>query len=154
MGKYTIVALRVIIALSLLGSLIVQIMILPAVWRDFDEFDLPPRIAFIAILALGVVTLQVSAVCIWRLLTLVRRDAVFSPRAFVYVDLIAASIGFGSLLLFALAGLLVPGGAAPGVVGLIGGFGLVAAGIVLLVLVMRTLLMQATQLRSELDEVV
>jgi len=66
------------------------------------------------------VTLQVSAVCIWRLL---------------------------------LAALLAPGGTAPGVVGLIGGFGLVAAGMVLLVLVMRSLLTQATQLRSELDEV-
>lgn len=154
MGRYTIVALRVIIALSLLGSLVVQGMILPAVWRDLEGVELTPRIALVTIAALGVVTLQVSAVCIWQLLTLVRRGAVFSSGAFRYVDVIAASIGVASLLLFVLAALLAPGGTAPGIVGLIGGFGLVAAGLVLLVLVMRTLLTQATNLRSELDEVV
>ena len=154
MGRYTIAALRVVIALSLLGSLVVQLMIIPAIWRDLESVEMSPRIAFVTIAVLGVVTLQVSAVCIWRLLTMVRRGSVFSPGAFRYVDVIAASIAVAALLLFVLAALLAPGGTAPGVVGLIGGFGLVAAGVVLLVLVMRSLLTQATQLRSELDEVV
>ena len=154
MGKYTIAALRVVIALSLLGSLVVQLMIIPAIWRDLETVEMSPRIAFVTIAVLGVVTLQVSALCIWRLLTMVRRGSVFSPGAFRYVDVIAASIAVAALLLFVLAALLAPGGTAPGVVGLIGGFGLVAAGVVLLVLVMRSLLTQATQLRSELDEVV
>ena len=154
MGKYAIAALRVVIALSLLGSLVVQLMIIPAIWRDLETVEMSPRIAFVTIAVLGVVTLQVSAVCIWRLLTMVRRGSVFSPGAFRYVDVIAASIAVAALLLFVLAALLAPGGTAPGVVGLIGGFGLVAAGVVLLVLVMRSLLTQATQLRSELDEVV
>lgn len=154
MGRYTVIALRVVIALSLAGSIVVQAMILPAVWRDLEGAEQAGRIALVTIAALGVLTLQVCAVCIWQLLTMVRKGAVFSSGAFRYVNVIAASIGFSSLLLFTLAALLAPGGTAPGIVALIGGFGLVAAGLVLLVLVMRSLLAQAVELRSEMDEVV
>ena len=154
MGRYTIAALRVVIALSLAGSLIVQVGILPLLWNDLSGAEHWQRTLFVGLIALGSVSLQACAVCIWQLLTLVRRDAVFSPRSFLYVDVIAASIGVSSLVLFVLAALMAEGEAAPGFVGIIGGFGLVAAGLVLLVLVMRTLLTKATQLRSELDEVV
>jgi hypothetical protein len=119
------------------------------------------RVAFLALLVLFIVTLQVSAVCIWQLLTMVRRGSVFSPAAFRYVDVIIGAVATASVLLFLVAVLLAPGSVAPGIVGLICGASLVTAGIALLVLVMRMLLAQAVareaearRLRSELDEVI
>lgn len=164
MGNATIVSIKVLIALSLAGSLLVQFVILPLLWTDLTESTSTPlgvRISLIAIGAAGVLTLQVFAVCVWRLLTLVRTGTVFSPAAFRYVDVIIGAIGAACVLTFLLAVVLAPGGIAPGVVGLVCGGSLVLAGMTLLVVVMRRLLVQAVDrdmearlLRSELDEVV
>jgi hypothetical protein len=161
MGKLIIVVLRVVITLSLAGSLLVQGVILPLLWIDLEGTPQWGRITLITIAALGILTLQVSAVCIWRLLTLVRRGRVFSNRAFRYVDVIIGAIAVAAALMLVLAIALAPGEIAPGIVGLICGAALVIAGVALLVVVMRMLLVQAiareteaTQLRSELDEVI
>ncbi|WP_197510772.1 hypothetical protein [Tessaracoccus coleopterorum] len=37
MGNVTIGVLKAVIALSLAGSLVVQVMILPTVWNDLDD---------------------------------------------------------------------------------------------------------------------
>lgn len=156
-----VMALRVVIALSLLGSLLVQGMILPLVWEDLAGAPELPRTLFVLLIGAGVVTLQVSAVCIWRLLTMVRRGSVFSRAAFRYVDVIIGAILVAAALMAGLGLLLVPGGIAPGVVGLIGGAALVIGGVALLMVVMRVLLAQAVEretearaLRSELQEVI
>lgn len=161
MGKKTIWALRVVIALSLVGSVFVQAVILPLVWADLEGVEVWARVTLITLFGLGIVTLQVSAVCIWQLLTMVRRGSVFSPGAFRYVDVIIGAIAAASALMFALAVFLAPGGTAPGIVGLICGASLVIAGVALLVVVMRMLLAQAMDrenearhLRDELDEVI
>jgi hypothetical protein len=161
MGKNLILVLRVVIALSLAGSVFVQAVILPLLWLDLAAEPLWARNTLIGLAAAGIVTLQVCAVCIWRLLTLVKRGTVFSRAAFRYVDIIIGAIAVASALMLALAILLAPGGTAPGIVGLICGFALVIAGVALLVVVMRMLLAQAVDreaearnLRSELDEVV
>lgn len=156
-----VMALRVVIALSLLGSLLVQGMILPLVWEDLAGAPELPRTLFVLLIGAGVVTLQVSAACIWRLLTMVRRGSVFSRAAFRYVDVIIGAILVAAALMAGLGLLLVPGGVAPGVVGLIGGAALVIGGVALLMVVMRVLLAQAVEretearaLRSELQEVI
>lgn len=163
MGNATIWALKAVIALSLIGSVAVQVMILPAVWRDMVDGGAPlwARVTLVGIAALGILSMQVFAVCVWRLLTLVRRGSVFSEAAFGYVNVIIATFAVASVICLVLAVVLAPGGAAPGLVGLICGASLVLAGIALLVVVMRRLLIQATAresevraLRSELDEVV
>lgn len=161
MGKYVVLALRIVIALSLAGSLFVQAVILPLVWTDLEGEVLWGRIAIVTIAALWILGLQVCAVCIWRLLTLVRRGSVFSPAAFRWVDVIIGAIAFDAVVTFAFAVLLVPGSAAPGVVGLVCGAAFVTGGVALLVVVMRQLLQQAVDreieartLRSELDGVV
>lgn len=161
MGTITIVLLRIVIALSLAGSLVVQTVIVPLVWADLASEPLWGRITFVTLAVLGILTMQVFAVCVWRLLTLVRRGAVFSDAAFRYVDVVIGAIGAASAVTFILAVVLAPGGTAPGVVGLICGAALVLAGMALLVVVMRRLLAQAIErekearaLRSELDEVI
>lgn len=161
MGALVIGALRVVLALSLAGSLVVQVVMVPLLWADLEGAPESARVAVVVIVVLGIVTLQVCAVCIWQLLSLVRRGSVFSARAFRYVDVMIGAILAGAVLVFALAVLLAPGEVAPGLVGLICGVSLVIGGVALVVFVLRMLLVQAVEreaearrLRSELSEVI
>lgn len=161
MGTVTIFILKTLIAVSLIGSLGVQLLLLPLVWADLAGVPMVARVALVALAAIFVLTLQVSAVCIWRLLTMVRSGSVFSQGAFRYVDTIIGAMAIAALTIFVLAVLLAPGSAAPGLIGLLCGAALVTAGGALLMVVMRMLLRLATQreaealsLRGELDEVI
>ena len=86
------VVTRVIIALSLLGSVFVQVVILPLVWIDLEGEALWGSILLVAIAALSILCLQVGAIGVWRLQGLVRRGSVFSDAAFRWVDLIIGAI--------------------------------------------------------------
>ncbi|MCK2029877.1 DUF2975 domain-containing protein [Microbacterium galbinum] len=159
MGTATIAALRVVIALALIGSLIVQTVGVPLVWNDLEGAEPWGRIALVIIAVLGVATLQVFGVCVWMLLTKVRRGSIFQPSSFRYVDVIIGAILAAAVFAWILAALLAPGDAAPGIIALIGGIGVVLAGMALLAVVMKALLRQAIArdaeamaLRSELDD--
>ena len=163
MGKLTILALRIVIALVLAGSLFVQVRVVPLLSADLVEAGAPdgPRIALLAIVVLGIVCVQVTAICVWRLLTMVKRGTVFSHGAFRYVDIIFSVIAVAALLVFGIAVVLAPGDVAPGIVLLICGAALMIGGVALIVLVLRALLAQAVakdaeakHLRDELDEVI
>ncbi len=163
MGKLTVLALRIVIGMVLAGSLFVQVRMVPLFSVDLVEAGAPdgPRIALIAIVVLGIACVQLTALCVWRLLTMVRRGTVFSHGAFRYVDIIVGAVAAASLLMFGIAVILAPGEIAPGVVLLVCGASLMIAGVALIVLVMRTLLAQAVardaeakHLRDELDEVI
>lgn len=159
MNTPTITALRVVIAIALAGSVVVQIAGASVVWNDLDTTPLPSRLALVAFLIAGVATLQLFAVGVWMLLTKVRRGSIFSATSFRWVNVIIAAIAAASVLMLALGAALAPGDTAPGMVALIGGVGVVLAGMALLVVVMKALLRQAiardaeaTALRSELDD--
>jgi hypothetical protein len=165
MGNLTLLALRIVLAMVLAGSLFVQAVMVPLFAIDLNGLD--PDYAYlrtplIVIFVLGIVTVQVTVVCVWRLLTMVRRGTVFSNAAFRYVDVVFGAVSVASLLTFALGVLLAPGeAAAPGIVLLIGGLGVMVAGGALIVLVLRMLLAQAVardaeadHLQAELDEVI
>jgi hypothetical protein len=162
MGDVTVLALRVVLALALAGSLFVQAVMVPLFWMDLDEAPAGVRTSLVVIVVLGIATMQVSAVCVWRLLTMVRRGTVFSHAAFRYVDIVIGAIAAASALTFGMAVTLAPGdAAAPGIVLLICGASLVVAGVALIVLVLRMLLAQAVardaeahHLQAELNEVI
>ena len=161
MTQSTIAVLRAVIALALAGSLVVQAMILPAVWQDTEGTELWRRVVLVTVLGLFVGAMQVIAVCVWQLLTKVRRGSVFSESSFRYVDAVVVALVAAAVLVVALATLMAAGEAAPGVVGLVGGAALVLGGVALVVVVMKALLRQAIdrdaearELRAELDEVV
>ncbi|WP_298888991.1 DUF2975 domain-containing protein [uncultured Serinicoccus sp.] len=168
MDRWVVRVLQGVIAVALLGSLVVQLVVVPLLWLDLEAAPPGIRTSLAVIGVLGVLTLQVVGVCVWRLLTMVSRHTVFSPAAFRWVDVAIGAIGTGALLLLALAVVArnanhaVTGDAvAPGVVGLVCGAALVVGGVALLVYVMRTLLAQAISLgaearslQSELDEVI
>jgi hypothetical protein len=165
MGTLTILILRIVLAMVLAGSVFVQLVMVPLLAIDLN--DLRPEFAYLRtplliIVVLGIVTIQVVLVCVWRLVTMVRRGTVFSDASFRYVNVVIGAIAAASLLTFALGVLLAPGEAvAPGIVLLIGGAAVLVACIALIVLVMRELLAQAVardaeahHLQAELDEVI
>ncbi len=161
MRNVTILALRGVLAVALAGSLFVQVVMVPLFWADLAGVPDWLRISLVVLILLGIVTLQVVAVCVWRLLAMVREGTVFSPAAFRYVDTIIGAIAVAAVLVFGVAVALAPATVAPGVVGLICGAALVVAGVALVVYVQRMLLAQAVDrdaearaLRSELDEVI
>ncbi|MEU0119470.1 DUF2975 domain-containing protein [Streptomyces bobili] len=165
MGRLTVLALRGVIVALLTGSVFVQAVMVPLLGRDLDEADTElayPPAAFLVTVVLGIVTAQVVLVCVWRLVTMVRRGTVFSHAAFRYVHIVLGAFVAAALLMFTLGVLLAPGEAvAPGVVLLIGGAVMAILGVALIVLVLRMLLAQAvacdveaTQMRAELAEVI
>ncbi|MHA7262374.1 DUF2975 domain-containing protein [Arthrobacter sp. TMN-37] len=165
MRNLTVIALRIVLVMMFAGSLFVQIVLVPLLGVDLRGAD--PDVAairtpLVVLTVLGILALQVAVVCVWGLLTMVRRGTVFSARAFRLVDLVTASFTAASLLTFGLGVALAPGEAvAPGVVLLIGGVAVMLAAVALIVLVLRALLAQAVdrdlearKLRTELDEVI
>ena len=165
MGKLTILALRIVLGGLLAGSLFVQVWMVPLMANDMNVAD--PDVArvrtpFIVVIVLGILSIQVAMICVWRLLTMVRRGTVFSDAAFRYVDVIIGAAVAAALIALTFAVILAPGEAvSPGIVLLICGVGAMAAGIALVILVMRMLLAQAVaretearHLRAELDGVV
>lgn len=58
-----------------------------------------PLTSLRVITILGMVTVQVALVCVWRLVTMVRRGTVFSHAAFRYVDAVIGAIVAAALVL-------------------------------------------------------
>ncbi|MDP3951714.1 DUF2975 domain-containing protein [Microbacterium sp.] len=161
MGRTTITVLRVVIALALAGSLVVQTVITPLLWMDLVDTPAWFQVSFVVIVVLGVASMQVFAVCVWMLLTKVRRGSIFQPSSFRYVNVIIGAMAAAALLILAFAFVLAPSEIAPGIVALVCGAALVMAGVALLVVVMKALLRQAIEreneaqtLRMELGEVI
>ncbi|MUL44257.1 DUF2975 domain-containing protein [Streptomonospora sp. PA3] len=165
MGNLTVLALRAVLAGLLAGSVFVQAVMVPLLAADMEGLDPEVahlRVPVLVIIVLGIVTTQVVMVCVWRLVTMVRRGTVFSPAAFRYVHIVIGAFVAAALLVFALGFLLAPGEAvAPGVVLLLGGVGVAVLGVALIVLVLRMLLAQAidrdaeaARMRDELDGVI
>ena len=161
MGKLTVRALRAVLVVVLVGTVLIQVLMVWALATDPEDGSLPlTPLRLITIL--GMVSVQVTGVCVWRLVTMVRRGTVFSPAAFRYVDGIIGAITAASLLWFAVTAINAPGQRDdPGVSVIMAGIGLAILGVALIVLVLRTLLAQAVareveaaQMQAELDEVI
>jgi len=162
-GKLTVRALRAVLALVLAGTVLVQAGMVWALVNGSDPEDgslplTPLRVVTI----LGLVSVQVAVVCVWRLVAMVRRGTVFSHAAFRYVDIVIGAIVATALVWFAVTALNAPGQRDdPGVTLLMGGVGVAILGVALIVLLLRMLLAQAVardteaaQLQAELDEVI
>jgi hypothetical protein len=161
MGKLTVHALRAVLVLVLAGTVFVQAMMVLALATKPDDGSLPLT-PLRVITILGMVSVEVALVCIWRLVTMVRRGTVFSHAAFRYVDIVIGAIVAAALVWFAVTIINAPGQRDdPGVTLIMGGIGVAILGVALIVLVLRMLLAQAVardseaaRLRAELDEVI
>ncbi|MFC8666222.1 MULTISPECIES: DUF2975 domain-containing protein [Streptomyces] len=163
MGKLTVCALRAVLGMVLAGTVFVQAGMMWALVGGNDPEDGSlPLTPLRVITILGMVSVQVALVCVWRLVTMVRRGTVFSHAAFRYVDGVIGAIVAAALVWFTVTAINAPGQRDdPGVTVIMGGIGLGILGVALIVLVLRMLLAQAvardveaTQLQAELAEVI
>jgi hypothetical protein len=164
MGAAVVRALQVMLGVLLLGSVFVQTVMvtLLAIDLDADSGLADRRIPIVVITVLGILSVQVVLVCVWRLVSMVRAGTVFSDGAFAYVHVVIGAITAAAALVFALGVVLAPGEeVAPGAVLLVGGVGLGVLGVALIVLVLRMLLAQAvardveaTRMQAELAQVI
>ncbi|MER6666838.1 DUF2975 domain-containing protein [Amycolatopsis japonica] len=156
-GQRTVAPLRVFLVL-LFGILVLfQTMSLPGQFAHMARQD--PEMAYLrwpatAVSVFWVLCVQVVVVATWQLLSLVKKDRIFTEASLRWVDAIVWAILAGWVVL---AGVFLYVGFNaddPGLplllfLALIG-----VAVLGLLMIVMRTLLRQATTLRSDLEQVI
>ncbi|MFJ6795064.1 DUF2975 domain-containing protein [Streptomyces sp. NPDC091268] len=161
MGKLTVGALRAVLVMVLAGTVFVQVSMVWALATEPEDGSLPLT-PLRLLTMLGMVAAQTALVCVWRLVTMVRRGTVFSHAAFRSVDVMIGAIVAAALVWFAVTALNAPGQREdPGVTVIMAGVGLAILGVALMVLVLRMLLAQAVardgeaaRMQAELDEVI
>ncbi|MFD8685971.1 DUF2975 domain-containing protein [Streptomyces sp. NPDC059651] len=163
MGKLAVRSLRAVLVVVLTGTVFVQALMVWALVSGNDPEDGSlPLTPLRVITILGIGTAQFALVCVWRLVTMVRRGTVFSHAAFRHVDGIIGAIVAAALVWFAVTAVNAPGQRDdPGVTLIMGGIGVAILGVALIVLVLRILLAQAVtrdveaaQMQAELNEVI
>ncbi|MEU8567454.1 DUF2975 domain-containing protein [Streptomyces pathocidini] len=163
MGKLTVGALRAVLVVVLAGTVFVQAgMVWTLVSGNDPEDGSLPLTPLRVMTILGMAAAQVALVCVWRLVTMVRRGTVFSHAAFRHVDVVIGAIVAAALVWFTVTAINAPGQRDdPGVTVIMGGVGVAILGVALIVLVLRMLLAQAVardseaaQMQAELDEVI
>lgn len=158
MHRTAIVTLKTLILVLTALLLVCQVAVVPAVAQQMvdrspqlDYLQVPGILVTVGFL-LGV---QVALVCVWRLLSLVRASIIFSDTAFTYVNIVLGMVALATLLIvgsfitLAIAGVASPSVTILCMLGIV-----VGSGLALLVVVMRGLLRQASQLERDLAEVV
>ncbi|WP_433515085.1 DUF2975 domain-containing protein [Nonomuraea sp. CA-143628] len=163
MGKLTVLALRAVLGVVLTGTVFIQVLMIWTLISGNDPEDGSlPLTPLRLITILGMLSVQVAVVCVWRLVTMVRRGTVFSHAAFRYVDIVIGAIVAAALVWFAVTAINAPGQRDdPGVSVIMAGIGVAILGVALIVRVLRVLLAQAVardgeaaQMQAELDEMI
>lgn len=154
-----VLPLRILLVLVFVGLFVTQILSFPGEFLHAPAHD-PWRWPMLIFWELEALCVQVVIVCTWHLLTLVRRDRIFSAASLRWVDAIAWTVFAAWVLLVAMAGSIIgyiyftPELRDPGPAVVLVGVTLTAAVFVLLVVVLRDLLRQATTLREDLEGVI
>lgn len=158
-----VVPLRALLVIVFLGLVMAEFLSLPGQFFGGDDPNPAlgplPWVLLIGSIAVAV-GIQVVIVCVWRLLTLVASDRIFSRESFAWVDAITWALSAAWAVWFAACVFVVgylyvsPELRDPGVPIVLIGTVLIGAVVVLLVIVLRALLHQAAALRSEIDEVI
>lgn len=151
-------ALQIIVVVAVLGLLLAQVVVVPVVsgWmaRAYPEFAWarwPLAAALIVMLA----CVQVALLATWLLLGQVASEQIFSGRARRWVDLMLGALGAAWVVAAATSvwqtaeNVSAPWIVLSELLGL-----LVGAAVLLLIVVLRGLLVRATELKVEMDAVV
>ncbi|AJE38756.1 DUF2975 domain-containing protein [Streptomyces nodosus] len=160
MHSIFIAMLRVGIAAAMLLGLFGQIVVIPTTATDevdrFPPYE-PFAAPYVTVAIALVLCVQVALGAVWMLLTMVERDAIFTWRAFRLVDTVIGAALVATLLMagvsahVALADIPSPGDGMD-VISALGAATVataVGAAFMMLVVVMRGLLLKATNLQSE-----
>jgi hypothetical protein len=152
-----VAALRVFLVLMFGVLLLFQVMSLPGQFRHMAQES--PDMAYLrwpltAVTVFWVLCVQVVIVAIWKLLTLVKKDRIFSEASLKWVDAIVWAIAAGWVVyqvVFLFVGFNADDPGVPLVMFLLS-IGITVVG--LLMVVMRALLRQATMLRADMESVI
>lgn len=155
--------LRVVLVLLFAGLVVGQTLSFPGQFAHMAQES--PDMAYLrwpltAFFVVELACIQVVIVCIWKLLTMVKADRIFSKEAFAWVDGIVWAIAAGWLLFAAASATITaviyftPELRDPGTPMLLFGMTLLGSVLVMLMIVMRALLRQAAALRSDMDAVI
>ena len=102
-------ALRAVLVV-LAGTVFVQAGMVWALATGSDPEDRSlPLTPLRLVTILGMVSVQIAVVCVWRLVAMVRRGTVFSDAAFRYVDVMIGAIAAAALVWFAITLINAPG---------------------------------------------
>lgn len=158
MHKATIVALKIAIVAMLALLLACQLFMVPGVARQFagnyEQLSFL-QVPGIIVAVLFLLCVQLVLVCVWRLLSMVRANVIFSDDAFLWVNIILGAIVLATLLIAAsMTTLALSNVASPSVMLLCALGVVVGTGLALLIVVIRGLLRNARQLQQDLSEVV
>jgi len=155
--RRVVAALRVFLVLLFAILVVFQAMSLPGQFRAMAREN--PELAYLqwpatAVTVFWLLCVEVVIVAIWQLLTLVRRDRIFTEKSLVWVDVIMWAIGAGWLVLVAVSAYVAFNADDPALplILMLTGAGVTVLG--LLVAVLRALLRQATALRSDMEAVI
>ncbi|MFE7404794.1 DUF2975 domain-containing protein [Isoptericola sp. NPDC057559] len=149
--------LRALLVAVFAALLAAQVAVLPAAFARMavESPDLAPlRWPLLVLAVVGLACVQAVIVCTWRLLTMVRDDRIFSEHALVWVNGIVTAAASAWVLVLAAFALLVAAEGLAGLAALLLLVLLVGAAVGLLMVVLRALLRQATELRTDLDGVI
>jgi hypothetical protein len=158
-SRLIVLVLRIALIVAALWLLVLIAFALPGELSDGTP-EPGVRLPVQVVLSLVLASVLAVIVCIWRLLTLISRDRLFSGASRRWVDAIVWSlaIGWGLLAGFALVVTAViyftPEIRDPGVPMLLFGVVVLSSLPLLLMIVMRGLLRQATGYRAELEGVI
>ena len=155
--KWAVAALRIFLVVLFGVLLVFQTLSLPggiAYHTQQNPHDAPLRWPLTAIAVFLVLCVQVILVATWKLLTLVKKDRIFTTASLKWVDAIVWAVGaawvvFAGMLIF--VGINADDPGMPMVLFLVT-VGITVIG--LLMVVMRALLRQATTLRSDMEAVI
>ncbi|MER7965487.1 DUF2975 domain-containing protein [Streptomyces ardesiacus] len=163
MHRLIIAALRVGTASAILLGLFGQLVVIPSTASDevdrFPPYE-PFAVPYATVAIVGVACVQVVLGAVWMLLGMVERDAVFTRRAFRWVDVVigatvvATLLALGTAVHLAVAEIPSPddGMQALGALGAAVTCAGAGAAFAMLTVVLRGLLHKATAMRAELAE--
>jgi hypothetical protein len=159
MSSWTIGASKALIVILLVGAVLAQTWFLPTLAiqtaGQYPEVDYL-RIPFMTIGIAVVGCAEVILICVWRLLSMVREDRIFSASAFKFVYAMIAALLVATALLAGVFGILMFGAqvGGPGIVYPLFALVVALATVSLIVVVMLGLLKKASRQESYLAEVV
>jgi Protein of unknown function (DUF2975) len=155
--RRVVAALRVFLVLLFAILVVFQTLSLPGQFRSMAREH--PELAYLrwpatAVTVFWLLCVEVVIVAIWQLLTLVRKDRIFTGKSLVWVDAIMWAIAAGWLVLLGAGGYVAFNADDPALplILMLTGAGVTVIG--LLVVVLRALLRQATTLRSDMEAVI
>jgi hypothetical protein len=159
MSRLTINLVRVLLVVILLGTVVAQVWFFPLLAQEL-AITFPEvawlRVPMLVVVILAILAVQVSLLAVWKLLAMVERDSVFSESAFGWVNVIIGAAVFDTVLVAGVnwfMGYQVHANP-PGLMLMLLALSVGGATFALLMVLMKGLLRKASEMTTELSQVI